>query len=97
MMIHKTQTDSTITLALSGRLDSLTQSDLAQELETVFETNLTVLIFDLSALEYISSAGLRVLFTAKKKVNSLGAIMKVVGANESVREIFQIIGFTLDD
>jgi anti-anti-sigma factor len=97
MMIQKTQTNGTITLALSGRLDSLTQSDLARELDTVFETSLTELVFDLSALEYISSAGLRLFFTAKKKVKALGATMKVVGANEAVKEIFQIIGFTLDD
>ena len=97
MMIHKTQADSTITLALSGRLDSLTQSELAQALETVFETGFTSLVFDLSALDYISSAGLRVFFTAKKKTMSMGAAMKVIGANQSVREIFQIIGFALDD
>jgi anti-sigma B factor antagonist len=97
MMIHKTQTDGAVTLALSGRLDSLTQSDLARELEAVFETRITDLVFDFSALDYISSAGLRILYAAKKKVQGLGATMKIVGANESVREIFQIIGFALDD
>jgi anti-sigma B factor antagonist len=97
MMIHKTQTGSTVTLALSGKLDSVTQSELAQELEKVFETGMTGLVFDLSALEYISSAGLRVLLSARKKVKALGATMKIVGASESVKEIFQITGFTYDD
>jgi len=97
MMINKTQNDGTLTLALSGRLDSLTQADLARELEMVFETRFTELIFDFSALDYISSAGLRVLYSAKKKVLSLGATMKIIGANDSIKEIFQIIGFSLDD
>jgi anti-sigma B factor antagonist len=97
MMIHKTQTNGTLTLALSGRLDSLTQADLARELETVFETKITGLVFDFSALDYISSAGFRVLYSAKKKAQSLGATMKIIGANASVREIFEIIGFALDD
>ena len=93
MIIHKTQTDSTITLALTGKLDSVTQSDLARELETIFETRLTALVFDLSELEYISSAGLRVFLAAQKKVKSLGASMKIVGASAEVQEIFQIIKF----
>jgi len=97
MMITKTKTGSTLTLFLSGRLDSLTQSELASEVETVFEPGLTELVFDFSALEYISSAGLRVLFNAKKKAQNLGVTMKIIGANEAVREIFQIIGFALDD
>ena len=71
------------------------EGDVADK--AVFETKITGLVFDLSALEYISSAGLRVFFIAKKKTTSLGATMKVIGANESVRGIFQIIGFALDD
>jgi anti-sigma B factor antagonist len=97
MMIHKTQTGSIVTLALSGKLDSVTQADLAHELETVFETKITSLVFDLSALEYISSAGLRVFLSAQKKAKSLGATLKVVGANESVKEIFQITRFVFDE
>lgn len=44
-------------------------------------------------MEYISSAGLRVLLTAQKKVNALGTEMKIIGANETVKEIFDITGF----
>jgi anti-sigma B factor antagonist len=93
MMIHKTQNDSDVTLALSGRLDSVTQSDLAQELEKVFETKITSLTLDLSALEYLSSAGLRVFLSARKKVTEMGGKMKIVGANESINEILQITGY----
>jgi len=93
MLIHKTQNDSDVTFALSGRLDSVTQSDLAQELEDVFKTNVSNLTLDLSALEYLSSAGLRVFLSARKKVSEMGGKMKIVGANESVNEILQITGY----
>jgi len=93
MMIQKTQNDSDVVLALSGRLDSVTQSDLAQELKKVFETKIASLTFDLSALEYLSSAGLRVFLSARKKVSEMGGKMKIVGANESINEILQITGY----
>ena len=97
MMIYKTQNGDEVTLAISGRLDSVSQSELTQGLEKVFETSVASLIFDLSELDYVSSAGLRVLLAAQKKIGSLGATMKIVGANESVKEIFQITGFAYDD
>jgi anti-sigma B factor antagonist len=93
MMIHKTQNDGDVTLALSGRLDSVTQSDLMQELEDVFKTKISSLTLELSALEYLSSAGLRVFLFARKKVSEVGGKMNLVGANESVNEILQITGY----
>ncbi len=92
-MIHKTQNDGDVTLALSGRLDSVTQSELKQELEKVFETKITNLTLELSELEYLSSAGLRVFLFARKKVSEMGGKMKLVGANESINEILQITGY----
>jgi anti-sigma B factor antagonist len=93
MMIHKTQNDGDVTLALSGRLDSVTQSELMQELEKVFETKITSLTLELSELEYLSSAGLRVFLFARKKVSGMDGKMKLVGANESINEILQITGY----
>lgn len=93
MMIHKTQNDGDVTLALSGRLDSVTQSELKQELEKIFETKIANLTLELSELEYLSSAGLRVFLFARKKVSELGGKMKIVGANESINEILQITGY----
>ena len=92
-MIHKTQNDGDVTLALSGRLDSVTQSELKQELEKIFETKITSLTLELSELEYLSSAGLRVFLFARKKVSEMGGKMKLVGANESINEILQITGY----
>ncbi|MDD4170006.1 MAG: STAS domain-containing protein [Desulfotomaculaceae bacterium] len=94
MEITKNAKGNTTTLALQGRLDTVTSTQLANELSVVFEGGAVDLVFDFAALEYISSAGLRVVLTAQKKVNALGTEMKIIGANESVREIFDITGFS---
>jgi anti-anti-sigma factor len=93
MIITKTDIDNTITLALSGRLDSVTQSKLADSLAEVFTSNPGNLVFNFSALDYISSAGLRVLLTAQKKVNASGNTMKIIGVKPDVKEIFEMTGF----
>ncbi len=92
MTITKTKNASSLTLSVEGRLETLT----APELEKVVKEELdgvTELVFDLSKLEYISSAGLRVLLTAQKIMNARGK-MKITGANEIVQEVFDITGFT---
>ncbi len=92
MTIEKIKNESSLTLAVAGRLETLT----APELEKVVKEELTGvknLVIDLSGLEYISSAGLRVLLTAQKIMNTQGA-MKVTGANEIVQEVFDITGFS---
>ena len=92
MTINKTRNDSTMTIALEGRLDTTT----APELETVVrgETEgVTALTFDLKALEYISSAGLRVLLAAQKIMNKQGE-MVITGCSDEIMEIFDITGFS---
>lgn len=92
MTIEKIKNESSLTLAVAGRLETLT----APELEKVVKEELigvTELVFDLSGLEYISSAGLRVLLSAQKIMNAQGA-MKVTGANDIVLEVFDITGFS---
>lgn len=93
MNITKTVNENTVTLALSGRLDTVTQAELASELDQVLAPGKVNLVFDFSALDYISSAGLRVMLTAQKRVNALGATLKIVGAKTEVKEIFEITGF----
>ena len=80
-----------MTLAVEGRLDTITAPQLEAELKrSVGDTER--LIFDLSSLEYISSAGLRVLLSAQKVMNRQGE-MVVRNANEMVMEVFEITGF----
>lgn len=94
MEINKKTNEDSTTIALSGRLDTVTCVQLSDELAEIFETGAVNLVFDFTALEYISSAGLRVLLTAQKKVNALGTKMEIRGTNETVKEIFDITGFS---
>ena len=93
MTINKTTNGTAMTIAVEGRLETTT----APELEAVIKSEIdgiTELTFDLSSLEYISSAGLRVLLSAQKTANKQGCSMKVIGANEIVKEVFEITGFS---
>jgi len=94
MEIKKTAEGNAVILQLKGRLDTITSSQLEEELEDVFSEEIVELTFDFSALDYISSSGLRVLLSAQKKINAMGAKMKIIGANEVVKEIFDATGFT---
>ena len=92
MTINKTSNGSALTLAVEGRLETTT----SPELEAVVKNELDgvgELIFDFTNLDYISSAGLRVLLTAQKKMNVQGS-MKIINANEIVCEIFEVTGFS---
>ena len=92
MTITKNTNGNEMTIAVKGRLETTT----APELEAVVKSDLegiTDLTLDFAELDYISSAGLRVLLTAQKLMNKQGK-MKIVGANEIVMEIFDVTGFT---
>ena len=92
MNIVKSQSDDRLTIALEGRLDIST----APELEQVVVGSLAGvadLVFDLEKLSYISSAGLRVLLLAQKKMNKQGS-MKVIHVNEMIMEVFVNMGFS---
>ena len=79
-------------IALEGRLDTTTAPDLEKELKSSLE-GVTSLTLDLEKLEYISSAGLRVLLAAQKTMNQQGK-MKVVHVCETIMEVFEVTGFS---
>jgi anti-sigma B factor antagonist len=92
MTIQKAQAGTALALILEGRLDTMT----APELEREFVTSLpgvTELTLDLVGLDYISSAGLRVLLWAQKQMNKQGS-MKLIHVNETIMEILEVTGFT---
>ena len=89
--IKKTQDGTELTLALEGRLDTTTAPDLEKEVKEGL-SGVERLVFELKELEYISSAGLRVLLTAQKTMNKQGS-MVVKGANDTIKEIFEVTGF----
>jgi anti-sigma B factor antagonist len=93
MNIQKTQNEGDVTLALAGRLDSVTQAELKEALDEVFKANVTSLTFELSELEYLSSAGMRLFMFARKTVHAMGGKMKLVGAKEAINEILQLTGY----
>ena len=90
--IQKSIENGTARFALEGRLDTVTAPELEKALKESLD-GVTLLTLDFSALEYISSAGLRVLLSAQKLMNRQGE-MKVVHVNETVTEIFEVTGFS---
>lgn len=93
MEITKKSDGSKLTVALSGRLDTTTAPELEKDLKGSL-SGINDLTLDFSALEYISSAGLRVLLSTQKAMNAAKGTMKIVGANEIVKEIFEVTGFS---
>lgn len=91
MKITKQMTDNTLCIALEGRLDTTTAPELEQEVKKLDGVN--ALVLDFAKLDYISSAGLRVLLSAHKIMKSRGG-MKVVHVNEIVSEVFEVTGFS---
>ncbi len=91
MTIAKTQNGSALTLALEGRLDTVTSPELEKELKASMG-GAESLVLDFSKLDYISSAGLRVLLSAHKAMSGKGG-MKVINVNEVVQEVFDVTGF----
>ena len=92
MNIEQNRNGNALTLALEGCLDTMT----APQLEAVLKEALPgvdALTFDLEKLDYISSAGLRMLLSAQKTMNRQGT-MKVKNANEMILEIFEVTGFS---
>ena len=91
MTIEKKINGEAITLIVSGRLDTQTAPELENELDAVLP-GLKELVFDMTNLEYVSSAGLRVILKAQKAMNTQGS-MKLTGVNDSIMEVFDITGF----
>lgn len=87
----KKRSNDRLTIALVGRVDASNASDLEQEVKSSLD-GVTELVFDLEKLVYISSAGLRVLLAAHKAMAKKSG-MKVVNANEMVKEVFDVTGF----
>lgn len=92
MTIEKLSSDTELTLTVSGRLDTTTAPQLEAEI-TGKTDGLTRLVFDFAGLEYLSSAGLRVLLQAQKTMNKQGEMI-IKNVNETINEIFEITGFS---
>lgn len=91
MNIQKTVSGMTLTVALEGRLGTTTAPKLEELRGSV--DGVSHLVFDLAKLEYISSAGLRVLLAMQKLMNRQGAML-LRNVNEAVMEVFEVTGFS---
>lgn len=91
MTIQTEKKDAALTLKISGRLDTTTAPELEQAIKEVTDDT-KELTLDMTELTYISSAGLRVLLGAQKKMNKIGS-MKLTGVCEAVKDVFEITGF----
>lgn len=90
MTITKNAEVSKLTLAIEGRIDTTTAPDFEKEIDAI--TDATELVLDFSGVEYISSAGLRVVLKAQKLMNKNGK-MKLTNVNDDVMDVFDITGF----
>lgn len=90
--INKKSENGALTVALEGRLDTTSAPQLEGELKGALD-GVTSLVLDLEGLEYISSAGLRVLLSAQKLMNKQGE-MTITHVNDVIMEIFDVTGFT---
>ena len=90
--IEKAANESALSLALSGRLDTTTAPELEKSIKESID-GVSALTIDMEKLEYISSAGLRVLLSAQKIMNNQGE-MKIVHVSETIMEIFEVTGFS---
>ena len=91
MNINKTAEGSFLKIKVDGRLDTTTAPQLEEELKASLD-GVTDLAMDFADLEYISSAGLRVLLSAQKTMNKQGSMI-VTGVNDVIMEIFEVTGF----
>ena len=91
MTINKESNGSEVVLALEGKLDTVTAPELEKEIDAC-EGSVADLTLDLEKIDYVSSAGLRVILKAQKMMNKQGS-MKLVNVCDEVMEIFDITGF----
>ena len=93
MEIRKNMENTTLTIGLEGRLDTMTAPELEEEEIRNSAAGAERIILDFTLLDYISSAGLRVLLSTQKKMNASGGSLVIRKPNEVVSEVFEATGF----
>ena len=93
MELHEEQVGGVTALAVRGRLDSTTAPVFGQKLDAIVVTPQSRLIVDFGSLEYMSSAGFRVLLVAAKRAEEVGSRLVLCGLSAKVRQLFDLGGF----
>ena len=91
MTVNIERNYESVTLGISGRLDTATAPNL-EKIINEFPEDIKEIVFDMFRVDYISSAGIRVLLGAYKKMNANRGIMRIEKANDIVREVFEMTG-----
>ena len=91
MTIEKTLNGAELTVVVAGRLDTITAPELETSLRESY-AGVSKLVLDFAALDYLSSAGLRVILQAQKTMNKQGE-MVIRNVNEGIKEVFEVTGF----
>ena len=92
MTINKTKNGTNLTVAVEWRIDTVTAPEFENEVKSAID-GIDELVLDFTELNYISSAGLRVLLSLQKVMNKQGS-MTVKNVNETVSDIFEVTGFS---
>ena len=92
MEVNNKRIEDVLTITVEGRLDSATAPALEDSMRTIMD-GAKEIIFDFTKLEYISSAGLRILLATQKIMNKTDGKLKVIGINAAVQDIFEATGF----
>ncbi|HXV81302.1 MAG TPA: STAS domain-containing protein [Candidatus Binatia bacterium] len=93
MNIHEESTDGFLILCLEGRLDANSAKTFEKKILAVIDGGETRFVLDLSRLDYVSSAGLRVFFLASQRLAPSGNKLVLCSVQESVKQVFDILGF----
>ena len=94
MKVEISHTDNQVMVSIEGRLDTVTSSEFEKSLAVYFSTPGLELVLDCSAMEYISSAGLRVVLMAHKSLTANGGRFVIRNLSKEVRSVFDMIGFS---
>jgi anti-anti-sigma factor len=94
MEITTRDSDGKTVAALSGSLDTTSAPEVGAHLEESISAGAAKIIVDLTGVEFVSSAGLRILLVAAKKLRASGGDLGVCGLNETVQEVFDMSGFS---
>lgn len=93
MHIEVNKVSDSINVLLSGRLDSQSYLELESKMDGIFKESISSIVFDFSSLQYISSAGLRVILLFVKQTKTKNIDFKIINASEEIIDVFKLTGF----
>ena len=94
MKITQTLSNYDQVLSICGRIDTITSNQLSEEIDKAMTNKFEKLVLDFGDVDYISSAGLRIIIVAQKKITAGGKKLELTNMNETVKNVFDITGFS---